>query len=143
MGDIYIYSMRKRKTETKDFVMMAPFRLEALLAKGIRECADKRGCSITQIYREALKAWFANQGFEDPEDVENMKRLAELKQAREAREAAAREQAVRDAEKRLIDHLEHWRRHGGGKPYPFLAGRACPPGFEDVIQGTLGKEEEI
>jgi hypothetical protein len=127
----------------KDHVMMAPYRLKASLAATLREVTAKRGCSITFAIQDALKDWLEKHGVQDPDEAENPRRLEALKVEREAKAAAAREQAVRDAEKRLIDHLEHWRRHGGGKPYTFLAGRTCPPGFEDVIRGTVNREEEI
>ena len=126
-----------------DHVMMSPYRLPVAVADGLRDIAQQRGCSMTHIVREAIVEWYARRGIVDPQTAIEVERQDALKKDREAREAAAREQAVRDAEKRLIDHLEHWRRHGGGKPYPYLAGRTCPPGFEDVIRGTVNREEEI
>lgn len=115
---------------------MSPWFLRADLAKALKLVCFEKDIKLTRALNEAVHLWLEQQGVIDDKKVD-------LEKQRQAKEAAAREQAVRDAEKRLIDHLEHWRRHGGGKPYPFLAGRTCPPGFEDVIRGTLGKEEEI
>lgn len=127
----------------KDHVMMAPYRLKASLAATLREVTAKRGCSITFAIQDALKDWLEKHGVQDPDETENLRRLEALKAEREAKEAAAEAQKARDAEFLLVNHLEHWKKIGGGKPYPYLNGRPIPAGWESVVAGTIGKEEEI
>ncbi len=98
---------------------------------------------MASFIAQAIQERLERLGAVESEDELNLRLLEEKRKEREAREAAAAEQKAKDAEQILIDHLIHWRKHGKGAPYPYFAGRPCPPGFEDVARGTINQEEEI
>ncbi len=120
--------------------MISPFRLRVSIAEAMKVAAAREGLSMAAFIALAIQERLEKLGDIESDDEMNLRRLEEKRKEREAREAAAAEQKAKDAEKILIDHLIHWRKHGKGVPYPYFAGRPCPPGFEDVARGTVAAE---
>ncbi len=136
-------SDKKQRPLNDPLVMMSPFRMRSSIAAALREAIEREKVSMAYFIAQAIQERLERLGDIESDDEMNLRRLEALKKEREAREAAAAEQKAKDAEKILIEHLVHWRKHGKGVPYPYFAGRPCPPGFEDVARGTIQPEEEI